>query len=132
MPVPDEFADAVVDGQPLPVGMPVVPLFGGEGVVQATVGSSQSGQPSVDVVLAPDAAAAFDAYAAAHFGGRFAIVLDGTVVGAPTINATRFDGRAQISGTFDVAAVRQLVAILTGGVLPVSAAVLTVCPASTA
>ncbi len=129
VPVPDEFADAVVDGQPLPVGMPVEPLFGGEGVVQASIGSNQSGLASVDVVLGPDAATAFDAYAAAHYGGRFAIVLDGTVVGAPTINATRFEGRAQISGGFDLPAVQQLVAILTGGVLPVTAEVLTVCPA---
>ena len=132
VPVPDQYRDAVVDGQPLPVGMPVEPLFGGEGVVQATIGSSQMGQPSVDVVLAQDAATAFDAYVATHYGGRFAIVLDGTVVGAPTINATRFDGRAQISGSFDVPAVQQLVAILTGGVLPVAAEVLTVCPVADA
>ncbi len=132
LPVPDEFGGAVVDGQPLPSGMPAVPLFGGEGVASATVGTGQSGQPSVDVVLQPDAAAAFDAYAAAHFGGRFAIVLDGIIVGAPTINATRFDGRAQISGAFDVPAVQQLVAILSGGVLPVTAEVLSVCPAADA
>ncbi len=106
---PDEFADAIVDGQPLPTGMPVEPLFGGEGVVQRRASArDQTGQPAIDVVLGPDAAAAFDAYAAAHFGGRFAIVLDGMVVGAPTINATQFNGRAQISGAFDVPAVQEL------------------------
>ena len=53
-----------------------------------------------------------------------------TVIEAPTINATRFNGQAQISGAFDLAQVQQLVAILTGGVLPVQADVLQVCPAA--
>lgn len=40
----------------------------------------------------------FDELAAAHFHERFAILLDGEVQSAPTINAQYFGGRAQISG----------------------------------
>src|SRR5438552_11567917 len=40
----------------------------------------------------------FDELAAAHFGERFAILLDGEVKSAPTINAKYFGGRAVISG----------------------------------
>ncbi|PYI90830.1 MAG: protein translocase subunit SecDF [Verrucomicrobia bacterium] len=40
----------------------------------------------------------FDDLAAAHFQERFAILLDGAVQSAPSINAKYFGGRAQISG----------------------------------
>jgi SecD/SecF fusion protein len=40
----------------------------------------------------------FDDLAAAHFHERFAILLDGVVQSAPSINAKYFGGRAQISG----------------------------------
>ncbi len=130
VPVPDAYAGSVTDGEPLPSGMPVEPLFGGDSVTSVTVGVSQTDQPSVDIVLDPESAALFDQYAAAHYGGRFAIVLDGEVVAAPTMNATSFNGHAQISGGFDLAQVQQLVAIVTGGVLPVQADVLQVCPAA--
>jgi preprotein translocase subunit SecD len=130
VPVPDAYAGSVTDGEPLPSGMPVEPLFGGDSVTSVAVGVTQTDLPAVDIVLDPDAATLFDEYAAAHYGERFAIVLDGTVIEAPTINATRFNGSAQISGAFDLAQVQQLVAILTGGVLPVHAVVLQVCPAA--
>ncbi len=49
-------------------------------------------------------------------------------ISAPTINAAEFNGRAQISGDFDLPATQELLAILQGGVLPVAAEVLSVCP----
>jgi preprotein translocase subunit SecD len=56
-------------------------------------------------------------------------VLDDIVWSAPTINATDFNGRAQISGTFDLATFAELVAMLSSGVLPVDAQVLSLCAA---
>ncbi len=132
VPVPNDFANSIVDGEPLPDGMPSEPIFGSDGIAEASIGNDQLDQPAVDLVLTPEAAQAFDDHVAAHYGERFAIVRDGIVLSAPTINATRFDGQAQISGAFDERAVMVLIGIIEGGVLPVSAEVLSVCPAASA
>ncbi len=52
----------------------------------------------VDLQLKDTGARLFDEYAAEHYGEQFAIVLDDQVMSAPTIQATRFGGQAQISG----------------------------------
>ncbi len=78
------------------------------------------GQPTVDIELEAQGADLFDDYAAAHYGERFAIVLDGIVLVAPTINATRFDGRAQISGSFTTDEMNNLVTLLKFGRLPLA------------
>lgn len=50
---------------------------------------------------------------------QFAIVLDGIVVSAPTVNSPITGGEAEISGTFTKGEARQLAAQLTTGALPV-------------
>ncbi len=52
----------------------------------------------VSLELDGEGAKQFDELAAAHYGERFAILLDGAVQSAPSINAKYFGGRAQISG----------------------------------
>src|SRR5947208_10994501 len=52
----------------------------------------------VSLELDSEGAKRFDDLAAAHFQERFAILLDGAVQSAPSINAKYFGGRAQISG----------------------------------
>lgn len=52
----------------------------------------------VSLELDTEGAKQFDELAAAHYGERFAILLDGAVQSAPSINAKYFGGRAQISG----------------------------------
>jgi SecD/SecF fusion protein len=52
----------------------------------------------VSLELDSEGAKRFDELAAAHFQERFAILLDGVVQSAPSINAKYFGGRAQISG----------------------------------
>ena len=47
-------------------------------------------------------------------------MLDGTVVSAPTVNAQRFGGQGQISGSFTSAEVTNLVTVLKYGALPLS------------
>lgn len=52
----------------------------------------------VSLEMNPEGAKKFDQLAADHFQERFAILLDGNVQSAPSINAKYFGGRAQISG----------------------------------
>ena len=118
IPVPTAFATTIAEGQPLPVGMPATPIFGGDQIDSARPGTTQTGLLAVDLSLKSQGAALFDAYAANHQGDRFAIVLDGIVQSAPTINAARFNGQAQISGSFTAAEVSNLVTVLKYGSLP--------------
>lgn len=50
---------------------------------------------------------------------RFAIILDGKVLSAPSINEPILGGSAQISGSFDVKSATQLAIALRSGALPV-------------
>ena len=61
----------------------------------------------------------FDALAAEVFGQQLAIVLDGIVQSAPTINATEFNGTAVISGDFTEEEAKDLATVLNFGALPV-------------
>ncbi len=54
---------------------------------------------------------------------QFAIVLDGRVISAPTMNAAITDGRAQISGNFTETSAKQLADQLKFGALPIQFAV---------
>lgn len=119
VPVPPDLSEQVMDGQPLPIGMDPTPMFDEAGIVDAKVSADELGRPTVSLSLTPDAAEIFDAHAAAHYGERFAIVLDGTVLSAPSINAREFDGEAQISGNFTPEEAEDLVAALGSGPLPV-------------
>ncbi len=116
--VPNQYANSITTGQPLPVGMDPTPIFSGDQVSAARPGTTQTGLLAVDLELKEHAAKLFDDYAKAHYGERFAIVLDGKVIEAPTINATSFNGRAQISGGFTTQTMNDLVIKLKFGSLP--------------
>ena len=122
MEVPPELQRLVGEG-PLPEGMlDVQPLFTGVEIDSAAIGQhSQTGEIVVNLQLKDTGARQFDEYAADHFGDQFAIVLDGEVVSAPTIQATRFGGQAQISGGvggFAPDEANSLVTVLKFGSLP--------------
>jgi preprotein translocase subunit SecD len=72
----------------------------------------------VNVDFTGEGSDAFDAMAAANFGQPVAIVLDGVVESAPTIQAQEFGGQAVISGTFDQARAENLALVLRFGALP--------------
>jgi SecDF, P1 head subdomain/Protein translocase subunit SecDF, P1 domain, N-terminal len=101
-------------------------LFSGDQI--ASVSSdvdSTTGQPVLNFTLKSAAATLFDKFAAVAFAGydgsgngQFAIVLDGTVVSAPTVNARRFGGQGQIGGSLTAAEVNKLVTMLRYGALP--------------
>src|SRR5918999_1488893 len=118
VPIPQERDTEVIQGQPIPSGMPV--LFSGDQISVAAPGVDQTGQRAVSFELEPDGARLFDENAAAHQGERFAIVLDGIVQSAPTINERAYGGRGQITGGFTVAEMNNLVTILKFGALPLA------------
>ena len=120
----------MVEGQPLPDGSPATRSFANDGIASVSVGGDQLDKPALDIQFTAEAGRVFDEYAAAHQGERFAIVLDGVVETAPTINATDFGGRAQVTGGWAEDEVAGLVALVSGGVLPVQAEVLELCPAA--
>jgi preprotein translocase subunit SecD len=98
------------------------PLLSGDQVMDAAVGSDQTGQRTVDFTLWPDGTALFAGYTAAHVGEYFTIALDGRAISVPVINSAIPDGKVQISsggiGGFVEGEAQRLVAILRSGALP--------------
>jgi preprotein translocase subunit SecD len=115
--VPPARSQEVVPGQRIPPDLESI--LTGRHIAKAVAGFTQTNERAVDVTLTEEGARIFDDYAASHFGEQFAIVLDDIVESAPTINATRFGGQAQISGGFaSQAEVNALVTVLSYGALP--------------
>jgi preprotein translocase subunit SecD len=103
-------------------------LFSGDQIGSASPGTdSQTGARVVNFTLKSQGSTLFDQFAAVAYVGlnspnneQFAIVLDGTVVSAPSVNAQRFGGSGQISGSFTSAEVNNLVTVLKYGALPLA------------
>jgi preprotein translocase subunit SecD len=98
-------------------------LFSGDQVAAAKIGSTQTGQRTVDFTLSGDAKQLFGDYTTNNVGDYFAIVLDGKVITAPTINEPIPNGQVQISqnstiGGYPLADAQNLVTILQFGQLP--------------
>src|SRR5437764_7705085 len=72
------------------------PDLTGDHIAHAFAGYQNEWQ--VNLEFDGEGAKKFDQLAADHFHERFAILLDGNVQSAPSINAKYFGGRAQISG----------------------------------
>jgi preprotein translocase subunit SecD len=98
------------------------PLFSGDQVASATVGTDVNGRPAVDFVLKGDGAKAFADYTAAHVHDYFAITLDSVVISAPVIQNSIPNGNVQITGGglagFGAKEASNLVTVLKFGSLP--------------
>jgi preprotein translocase subunit SecD len=98
------------------------PLFSGDQVSSATVGTDQNGRPAVDFVLKSEGSSLFGDYTAKNVGSYFAITLDGAVVSAPVIQNAIPNGNVQITGGglagFNAKDAGNLVTILKFGSLP--------------
>ncbi|MEY2418095.1 MAG: preprotein translocase subunit SecD [Actinomycetota bacterium] len=95
-------------------------LLTGEVVRTARAAFSQNeGKWYVQLYLTGKGSPAFDAMAAAHKGEQIAIVLDGVVKSAPTIDATSFNGKPTITGQFSQGDAKNLALVLRYGALPV-------------
>jgi preprotein translocase subunit SecD len=75
-------------------------------------------EPNVSVTFDSKGAKEFDLVTAANVGKRMAIVLDGKVYSAPTINERISGGRAVISGRFATEEANDLAVVLRAGALP--------------
>lgn len=92
-------------------------LVSGETLENATAGFDQNSQPAVNFTLNAEGARKFGRVTGENIGRPFAIVLDGQVVSAPTIQAQIF-GQGQITGAFSVQETNELALILRAGALP--------------
>lgn len=95
-------------------------LLTGEVVKTASAQFNQStGSWFVQLQLTGKGSPQFDAMAAANSGKQIAIVLDGVVKSAPTINATSFNGKPTITGQFTQGDAKDLALVLRYGALPI-------------
>lgn len=83
----------------------------GEYVSRAYAYYDQAGW-GVSLEFNPEGAKLFDQIAGANKGNQMAILLDGEVLSAPTLQTDRFGGRAQISGRFSEKEARDLASAL--------------------
>ncbi len=107
-------------GQPLPTSPTA--LFGGDQVRSANVSQDQQGRRVVAFSLEDEGSKLFGDYTTQHVGEFFAIVLDGNVISAPSINEPITGGSGQISGGglggFARQEAEELVNVLRFGSLP--------------
>ncbi|CAN5194521.1 protein translocase subunit SecD [soil metagenome] len=93
------------------------------GIITGSQGTS-TGRWAVNIVFNGDGTQAFSDVTRRLFSltgdrNRFAIVLDGKVISAPTTNAVISDGKPQISGSFDQDSAKVLADQLKYGALPI-------------
>ncbi|GAM07306.1 protein translocase subunit SecD [Novosphingobium sp. MBES04] len=79
----------------------------------------QTNRPVVSITFNQQGGAKFAELTQQNVGKRFAIILDGKVLSAPSINEPILGGSAQISGSFSVESATQLAIALRSGALPV-------------
>lgn len=119
--IPDNME--VVEGQGDVPGSPTVYLVRREAVVTgrdlkgARVSVDESNRPAVSFTLNPAGAEKFGRATQANIGRRLAIILDGTISSAPTINS-RITSDGQISGSFSTQEADELAKVLRAGALP--------------
>ena len=98
-------------------------LFSGDQLESATLGSDPNGGRAVNFNLKSKGQELFGAWTAAHVREQFAIVLDSTVISAPSIDQAITGGTVQISnkgtiGGLPAAEATNLVNVLKFGALP--------------
>lgn len=133
MVVEDPDPAATAAGRP-PIGTQLLPGMGdappelvnrqvmisGDQLVDAFQGfDQQSGQPVVNIRFNGQGANIFGRVTRDNVGKRFAMVVDGRVLSAPSINEPINGGQAQISGSFTVESANNMAIALKSGALPV-------------
>ena len=92
-------------------------MVSGEMLDTAQASFDQNNRPAVSFQLNAMGAKRFGKVTGENIGRPFAIVLDGKVVSAPTIQSQIF-GNGQITGDFTVAETNELALVLRAGALP--------------
>ncbi|GAA0635612.1 protein translocase subunit SecD [Brevundimonas lenta] len=93
-------------------------LVSGENLTKAEVGSDQNRQVAIDFRFDGAGSRRFAEATAANIGRPFAIILDGKVISAPTINSAITGGSGQITGSYTIETASEFVNLLNGGALP--------------
>lgn len=93
-------------------------VVSGEELTDAQPAFDQNGRPAVNFRFNPTGARKFGDYTADHIGSPFAIVLDGEVISAPTIQSHIAGGSGIITGRFTVEDSTSLAVLLRAGALP--------------
>lgn len=98
-------------------------LFGSEGIVGADVGADQTGLRVITIHLTPPAAETFRAWTAVNIGAYLAIVVDGIVLSAPTVQDEIPGGKVRISQSgvdgWKADEANRVVSVLSSGPYPV-------------
>ena len=116
VPIPAGTSPPISQGQTLDLTT-YPPLFGGEEIASVALGTDQFGRPAVDFTLKSTGSDLFATYTQANIGNQFAIVLDDTVISAPTIQSAITGGKGQITGV-SLAEANNLITVLRYGSLP--------------
>jgi len=90
----------------------------GESLKDSQADFDQNNMPVVTTVFDATGARRFAKLTTEHVNERFAIVLDGRVLSAPTIREPIPGGRGQISGGFTLQGAKDLAVLLRSGALP--------------
>ncbi len=90
----------------------------GENLTDSRVSYDQNGRPAVTTTFNTIGAKAFSKLTSENIGKRFAIVLDGKVLSAPTIQEAITGGNGQITGGFSTEQANDLSTMLRSGALP--------------
>lgn len=94
------------------------PVVTGEDLVDAQPSFDQNGRPAVNFRFNPSGGRRFGDYTVENIGSPFAIVLDGEVISAPTIQSHISGGSGIITGNFSVEESTNLAVLLRAGALP--------------
>jgi preprotein translocase subunit SecD len=115
-PVPGSAAE---DGTTAPTGPVYHTAMTGVGLREAIVTRGELGEWLINFTLTDEGSRIFGDFTARHIGESLAIVLDKTVLSAPTINDAITGGSGTISGNFTQVSANQLALQLRYGSLPV-------------
>ena len=94
-------------------------MISGDQLIDARQDFNQSNLPAVSIRFDSAGSNTFARVTGQNVGKRFAMVLDGKVLSAPSINEPILGGSAQISGNFTVQTANALAISLRSGSLPV-------------
>ena len=114
-------SEILPDSEQGPGGMLIVRkriLVSGKNLTNANVGSDQYQRPAIDFRFDGAGTKAFGEATSQNVNQRFAIILDGKIVSAPTIINPITTGSGQITGSFSIQQASELVNVLKGGALP--------------
>jgi len=95
-------------------------LMTGKALSDASVSFDQMNKPKVDMKFTTEGAKQFEDITGKMIGQKLAIVLDGKVMSAPTVQTKISGGSAEITGSFTVEEAKNLALVLQTGALPIN------------